>query len=506
MTTNNTGAPAPSLNSLLMFLNPDMKRATITDSNTIEDLSEFIKSSNDGDMIIYADGVYVINKRRIGWFLTIKDKFKHPIPLYETGTQMFIRDEAMPKVPGYLFKGIIRFYQKIHAINKNEVAAQIWWDKVNNEYKVEVPEQQVSSVTIKYDTNTGYYVNPDMELIVTSHSHHTMGAFFSGTDDSDEKGKNGIYSFVFGNLVNSPNGDTFTYKTVQRVCFADALINLNIEDFIDFDAEGEFVIPDADYAKVKPLTYTSPYSTGASWYSRGNADTVKPNTNYYLPPALKDNQSKSKSKSSKVKKYNDSYNYDDEFFAQYGMSYDEYVDYFGWPPGAFGNNAPSALNDTGAYSLSIQNDIVGDFFSNEYLSHFSSSKSEYLDELFSGGWDEHFTNLTSYPDFTRIAAAFGDFKNTLEKCDFKNFLISAFMPMYIKGMLEYMRTINCPDDMDNDIVENTAAWICGMSIYALRYACNETKHQTSLFGYNEDVRIMLQDLLDEMSKVERGLK
>ena len=90
-------------------------------------------------------------------------------------------------------------------------------------------------------------------------------AFYSGTDNTDEQGKDGIYSFVFGNLINLAD-NKFTYRTVQRVCFGKSFFPIQIEDIFDFNAEGYYEVPEEEYANVTEVKCTYPRYTGAKTY------------------------------------------------------------------------------------------------------------------------------------------------------------------------------------------------------------------------------------------------
>ena len=87
-------------------------------------------------------------------------------------------------------------------------------------------------------------------------------AFYSGTDNTDEQGKDGIYSFVFGNLINLAD-NKFTYRTVQRVCFGKSFFPIEIDDIFDFDTEGYYEALEEEYANVTEVKHTYPRYTGA---------------------------------------------------------------------------------------------------------------------------------------------------------------------------------------------------------------------------------------------------
>nr|DAD60627.1 MAG TPA: PRTRC system protein A [Caudoviricetes sp.] len=261
--------------------------------------------AKDGDYIIAEDGMYRLVKAAIGDFWVKSESFKNKLIGSPSVQESFEQGGDIPKIPGELFYGIIRFYRDIYKVNKNEVMAQIWWDKEQQKYLVEVPEQTVSGASISYQRTGGWYDDPNKVLVLTSHSHHTMGAFYSSTDNSDEKGKHGIYSFVFGNLVNNADG-SFSFKTVQRACCLDALIPLNLEDIFDLYEGCEFLydVPQEERSKVKERVYAAPYS-----YPAGKS---YPKTGGWNIP---------ESKSAKnVKKYPTPYSWDYDYYQDYNYS------------------------------------------------------------------------------------------------------------------------------------------------------------------------------------------
>lgn len=160
--------PGMDLDSLMSFMIPEAKPP-----RTVLSIEE--DNIEDGDLFVARDGIYEFKKKVIGNFWSLKEKFKDPIPLMPEIDVKFVSNPDLPKIPGYLFQGIIRFYRNIYKTNKNEVMAQIWWDKSKQEYLVEVPVQRVSGASISYDKEGAFYTNSDLTCVLTSHSHHTMG-------------------------------------------------------------------------------------------------------------------------------------------------------------------------------------------------------------------------------------------------------------------------------------------------------------------------------------------
>jgi hypothetical protein len=228
------------------------------------------KGKKRGDISIMQDGMYRIFSSPIGDFFILKDEFKNKLFHLPEGKVTFTPNPDFPKIPGRYYKAICDFYKTIYATNKNEVMAQIWWDKELKEFFIEVPVQRVAAASISFDKTGPFYDDPNKVLVVTSHSHHTMGAFYSGTDKSDEAKHNGIYSFVFGGLKINPDG-TYTNTTVQRCVYDKYEFLLQLSDIFDLEDPliGTISIPESEYSKVTAINAAPKYPSHLTGYSYG---------------------------------------------------------------------------------------------------------------------------------------------------------------------------------------------------------------------------------------------
>lgn len=108
------------------------------------------------------------------------------------------------KIPVQFLDDIVEFFKRVMMMTgtggrghgEYEAMAHIVWNKTTNSYRVAIPKQQVAKATVTYDWA---HVKDDEEVILDIHSHNTMGAFFSGTDERDDKTYAGI-SGVAGEL------------------------------------------------------------------------------------------------------------------------------------------------------------------------------------------------------------------------------------------------------------------------------------------------------------------
>lgn len=191
------------------------------------------------------------------------------------------------KIPGNLIKEILGSFNRIYKKWGTECAAQIYQKRDTGEFWIYYPEQEVSGALVKYDndTNLGSLLK-DNSLIMELHSHDSMGAFWSGTDNANETVL-GLY-MVIGNF----NLDKVHYKL--RCKYKSLVVDLKLEDVFDIGEESEDDVltvanfeegnPKIEEVASKPKyesvhSYTNPYYAGGagtsssskySGYSYGN--------------------------------------------------------------------------------------------------------------------------------------------------------------------------------------------------------------------------------------------
>lgn len=127
------------------------------------------------------------------------------------------------KIPINILLQLQDFFKEVYDEYKSEVFAFIVKHRKTDEYKVVVPKQTVSSAHVSYETE----IDNDYQLIANVHSHHTMGAFFSGTDDDDDKNNTSL-SIVMANL------DDILPEMVIRTWAYDKFIDVSPLDVFDF--------------------------------------------------------------------------------------------------------------------------------------------------------------------------------------------------------------------------------------------------------------------------------
>jgi len=127
--------------------------------------------------------VYEIRKNAIG-------KFTTPVVGCELLSDVqagYIPASNIPRIPMDLIMKIIAFFRYFSQQGESsEVLVNVYWDSHNLEFVVDTPEQIVSKVSVHSKENPDY-LNERFIHFMDIHSHNTMKAFFSTTDDKDEK-------------------------------------------------------------------------------------------------------------------------------------------------------------------------------------------------------------------------------------------------------------------------------------------------------------------------------
>lgn len=205
------------------------------------------------------------------YIMTLKGTYKHHIL---RGENRYVRIKV-DKIPGYtepaieegmnflpagkipysIYEQVLAFFKKVMEVKVSEVEAMIHV-LYNAElgYHLGVPPQTVSKASASYDWN---YIPAGTSVIIDIHSHNTMGAFFSGTDDRDDRG-NISFSGVFGKLKDREP------MTIWRFNYFDKKFVATAEDLFEVPARPAVDIPQEWIDKVSTPSYTTSYKGGYS--------------------------------------------------------------------------------------------------------------------------------------------------------------------------------------------------------------------------------------------------
>jgi PRTRC genetic system protein A len=171
------------------------------------------------------------------------------------------------KIPIELFDQIVGFFKQVMDVKKQELEAMIWvcWDQENG-YHLIVPDQRVGKASASYDWAS---LPTGKTIVCDIHSHNTMGAFFSGTDNRDDQGNIG-FSGVVGHLKAE------TPQTKWRFNYKDVKIDCDFDDIFMLPARDEQVVPEEWIGKIVTVGTSSYGSTYGGNSQKGKADHLVP--------------------------------------------------------------------------------------------------------------------------------------------------------------------------------------------------------------------------------------
>lgn len=178
---------------------------------TVKD-KKFDKLNNH---VFQGDGDYLVIDNRIGKFIVKRSEVIHPgLPIEFGGTKIQLK---VPKIPEQIYHQIIAFFRDISKdMGSAEAFAQVYWDEKDKKYEVFIPEQIVTGASVNYDNakNLNTLFPERYILVFECHSHSNMQAFWSGTDNGDEK-ETRFYG-VFGKISEIPVMEKFRFIALKQ--------------------------------------------------------------------------------------------------------------------------------------------------------------------------------------------------------------------------------------------------------------------------------------------------
>ena len=152
----------------------------------------FEEAEQSGKMIsLFPSGdgnVYEMRKTEMGRFIT---------PVSETSEIRRVKagfTPALPLIPAEKLLYILRFFKYMAHKGNLEALVNVYWDKQDSCFVLDVPEQKVTRTSIS-SRISGKFDSGRFIHYMDIHSHNNMNAFFSRTDDRDEKAAR-VYAVV----------------------------------------------------------------------------------------------------------------------------------------------------------------------------------------------------------------------------------------------------------------------------------------------------------------------
>ena len=189
------------------------------------------ESTKANNVILGSNGVFILKRLTIN-----ENKVK---VLTKAGTKIpglpiiaeSVAVKVSNKIPLNILRSILGSFHAISSKMNTEAAAQVF-KKPDGTIEIYYPEQEVSGASARYrnDGDAEHIKHwGESQMILEVHSHNTMGAFFSGTDNANER-RPSIYG-VFG-LFGTKRASSvfrFRYEGLEK--------KLTLSDI--FDLEGQ---------------------------------------------------------------------------------------------------------------------------------------------------------------------------------------------------------------------------------------------------------------------------
>lgn len=198
-----------------------------------------------------------------------------------TETEIPVFEMTHGKIPVTLLLQIQHFFVDVCTeMNSVEAMVCIYWNMEKRRYELHCPEQIVSSGHISYKRNRELELDPNYVLVMDIHSHNNMSAFFSGTDDRDEK-ETRVFG-VMGRVTDVPMQEKYRFGVAGK------FTELQRTDIFDSDM------------KLSPCSVKYPEEWWGKISTRGNSYRVKQSTPLHNGSAKEAEQIKKEIKKEKA--------------------------------------------------------------------------------------------------------------------------------------------------------------------------------------------------------------
>ena len=186
-------------------ISPEIQRAIMAQivDYKVAPVEEYVKPAT---YVVASNGTFVVKKTPFG-NITVKVKEMPYLPEMEQGFKL-----ELPKVPYNLFLQAFSFFKAVSDETKDEAALVLYYNTETQEYENLCPVQEVSGAAVTFGKDKDYLlrmIDAKYIRVCELHSHNTMSAFHSGTDDGDE-----IFDcsfIVFGKLDTLTPEHIFSY-------------------------------------------------------------------------------------------------------------------------------------------------------------------------------------------------------------------------------------------------------------------------------------------------------
>jgi hypothetical protein len=210
-------------------LDPAILKA-VTDFGIYEGPDTLTAITKPRTYLMSEGGLRLVSKGLLGTFVAKVDGVPGLAKL-EPGLTLDV-----PKLPWDHLRDTVAFFRYVNTKWKAEAMVQFFWDLEGKTYLAVCPDQVVSGGGIHHfgdfdAANTGRYTH-----LLDIHSHHTMGAFWSSTDDNDEKRFENRLFGVIGKI------DQKVPEMNWRARVGGTFVNLRTEEVVELPPPSDILV------------------------------------------------------------------------------------------------------------------------------------------------------------------------------------------------------------------------------------------------------------------------
>ncbi len=223
------------------------------------------------------DGCWSLKENTWGRFLAPCADPDANVVITEEQLEGFELHENTPKIPASLWNRWINLCIELMKRGTGDLEVSCRLLRKEDDpawYRIVIPVQKVTGVSVRVDTfdkaidiQTGEVVDqwppPGWRACGSSHSHNSMDAFFSGTDDQYELGDPGLHI-----VVGKINPNTGAYVCKASITASLRRFMIDPTDVIDFSPNDSFTYDPACLNAItlpKPRSALKPITAPSSW-------------------------------------------------------------------------------------------------------------------------------------------------------------------------------------------------------------------------------------------------
>jgi len=203
---------------------------SLTSIHFYDNTLDFEKDLEFKNIIFAGNGIYNVLKND---FATIYDKLE--IDYNNSNLNKIDGDTIfklnLPKPSIKYFIQIVEMFKYIYDKIKSELTVNLYYHKPSKKFHLEIMEQDVSPGASNYKYNSSIENNMNYVRFLQIHSHHSMNASFSGTDNDDEKNAIMCFFGVIGKL--NEHSDVFQVEKKFRLWTGIQFVEVGFMDIFD---------------------------------------------------------------------------------------------------------------------------------------------------------------------------------------------------------------------------------------------------------------------------------